>query len=321
MISHDTDTEGQNNEESISYEVSPGSNVHWLPDLIDKLLHLVIYCHYINNFEATQRDESKEGELQSITYLEQSVEYLINSKKKLIESKRKLAKSKIKPISSTKLSDEVDYQFDRFDSELDQLDAELYFYKAIKAYEILKSGVKRRYYYFSAVVVVQLFYMLLLVCGFTYFYKLKNFSLESIEIALRTEYLLNVPIFSFIWGFIGGICWCLYSFTYWVKRRMFNQDYVIWYMLCPIVSSMVGSVTTLVVLGGLTTFGVPNTDSKGGPIVLPEINYQLASILSIVSFLGGFSTQRFWTVLDSMVASILKIDKEGTIIKRRKGKI
>lgn len=66
---------------------------------------------------------------------------------------------------------------------------------------------------------------------------------------IMTSAMLQVPFYVFVWGFLGGISWCIYSAAYWSKRRLFDRHYLAWYLAHPWISAVLGGAASLLVLG------------------------------------------------------------------------
>lgn len=115
--------------------------------------------------------------------------------------------------------------------------------------------------------------------------------------------MVQVPFFVFVWGFLGGTSWSIYSAAYWSKRRLFDDSYLGWHVAHPFVSAVLGAAVSLVVLGGLTSLGdfVPGS--------LPG-----SALLSLISFVAGFSTNTLWKYLDRTVRKLLGLKGSGADI-------
>lgn len=120
---------------------------------------------------------------------------------------------------------------------------------------------------------------------------------------LTNTKVFQVPVFVILWGFLGGVAWCLYGAAYWSNRRLFDSHYFPWYIAHPWISAVLGAVMALLILGGLSSLGTfdPTTDVG-------------VALLSVVSFVAGFSTHKFWKLLDRSVAKLLgEKESERTI--------
>jgi hypothetical protein len=121
--------------------------------------------------------------------------------------------------------------------------------------------------------------------GTAYFEIVKNMTAETV---------LHVPRYVFFWGFLGGASWCIYNAAHWAKRRLFDPYYLPWYIAHPWVSSLLGGASSLMIMGGL------NSLTKG-----VEADKDVApALLSLASFLAGFSTHQIWKRLDKIVAKL-----------------
>ena len=115
--------------------------------------------------------------------------------------------------------------------------------------------------------------------------------------------ILNVPIYVFIWGFLGGVSWSIYSAAYWAKRRLFDRHYLPWYFAHPWISAVLGGAVSLIILGGLASFMQSSAGSVGTVATTPSIS----ALLSLVSFMAGFSTNSLWKLLDRTVRNMLNV--------------
>jgi hypothetical protein len=111
---------------------------------------------------------------------------------------------------------------------------------------------------------------------------------------MTAETVLHVPRYVFFWGFLGGASWCIYNAAHWTKRRLFDPYYLPWYIAHPWVSSILGGASSLMIMGGL------NSLTKG-----IEADKDVApALLSLVSFIAGFSTHQVWKRLDKIVSKL-----------------
>jgi hypothetical protein len=143
-------------------------------------------------------------------------------------------------------------------------------------------------------IAIGVFY-LLLIPGTVVAYNLKTgMPYDDIVKVMSAETVLHVPRYVFLWGFLGGVSWCIYSAAHWTKRRLFDPHYLPWYIAHPWVSSVLGGASSLMIIGGLhsLTKGI-----EADKAVVP-------ALLSLVSFLAGFSTHQFWKRLDKIVAKL-----------------
>ena len=104
----------------------------------------------------------------------------------------------------------------------------------------------------------------------------------------------TVPMFVFVWGFLGGVAWCMYSGSYWTTRRLFDKHYLAWYISHPWMSAVLGAAVSLLVYAGIV--GLTNSDASGST--------PFHASVSAVSFVAGFSTKYFWKVLDANVRKL-----------------
>lgn len=169
--------------------------------------------------------------------------------------------------------------------------AEKLFYEARHAWhKAIISANSNKFGY--AVVVIELLYLLGVFIGYYFLYKYLPvpISHDFYESRMVKSTFLQVPVVVYIWGFIGGATWCAYSACFWMKRRMFDSAYLIWYIAHPFVSSFLGAIAAVLVLGGVETF------SKSEDLSKPSIN-----LLILISFIAGFSANNIWKTIDKYV--------------------
>ena len=112
---------------------------------------------------------------------------------------------------------------------------------------------------------------------------------QIVDSTLRT-----VPLSVFIWGFLGGVAWCMYSGSYWTTRRLFDKHYIAWYIGHPWMSAVLGAAVSLLFYVGIV--GLSDSDASG--------TTAFQATVSVVSFVSGFSTKYFWKVLDTGVRKL-----------------
>lgn len=118
--------------------------------------------------------------------------------------------------------------------------------------------------------------------------------------SIMASTMLQVPFYVFVWGFLGGVSWSIYSAAYWSKHRLFDRHYFSWYLVHPWVSAVLGGAVTLIAMGGLTSLGAFNPNSQPG-----------TSLLALISFVSGFSTNTLWKLLDTSVRKFFNIKKSS----------
>ncbi|GBD09776.1 hypothetical protein HRbin22_02037 [Candidatus Thermoflexus japonica] len=92
-----------------------------------------------------------------------------------------------------------------------------------------------------------------------------------------------------MWGGLGGVCGIFYS-LYWhvAIRRDFDRQYVMWYLVQPLLGSMIGMIIYMIItLGFLTIQGTPTPAN-------PLFMYLLA-------FIAGFRQRFFLELIDRIV--------------------
>lgn len=92
-----------------------------------------------------------------------------------------------------------------------------------------------------------------------------------------------------MWGGLGGVCGIFYS-LYWhvAIKRDFDRQYVMWYLVQPLLGSMIGMIIYMIItVGFLTIQGTPTPNN-------PLFMYLLA-------FIAGFRQRFFLELIDRIV--------------------
>jgi hypothetical protein len=118
--------------------------------------------------------------------------------------------------------------------------------------------------------------------------------------------VLQVPCYVFVWGFLGGVSWCIYHAAYWSKRRLFDRSYLPWYVAHPWISAVLGAAVSLLILAGLTGLAFAGAD-RDVPESLRIWNLPASALLSVTSFAAGFSTHSLWKFLVRTVSNALNV--------------
>jgi hypothetical protein len=116
---------------------------------------------------------------------------------------------------------------------------------------------------------------------------------KAIEASTVMTNTLLVPLYVIVWGFLGGLSWCIYSAVDWSKRRLFDKHYFVWYLAHPWLSAILGGAISLLVIGGLHSLGAESESPAR------------SALLSLISFFAGFSTNIVWKVIDRNVRKLL----------------
>lgn len=148
------------------------------------------------------------------------------------------------------------------------------------------------------VITVELLYLLTIIIGRLWLHG----HVEGIlELRFHT-----VPLYVFIWEFLGGVAWCMYCAAYWAKRRLFDKHYILWYLAHPWLSAVLGGAVSLVILGGLASIGGAENGS-------PSPSEARMALLAIVSFFAGFNTHKVWKLLDRSAAKLLGQEEKNDL--------
>ena len=138
---------------------------------------------------------------------------------------------------------------------------------------------------------LELVYLISVPVTIFFYINTKNIVLKEVMV---TGFQI-APLYVFVWGFLGGVAWCMYSAAYWTTRRLFDRYYLTWYIAHPWISAVVAGAVSLVFYAGLVAIAPSDTD--------PGIAF--AATISVVSFVTGFSTKYIWGVLDRNVKKLL----------------
>ena len=111
----------------------------------------------------------------------------------------------------------------------------------------------------------------------------------------------GAPIYTLLWGFVGGAAWCLDWAALWARKRVFDIHYLPWYVVHPFVSALLGGATALLILAGLSAVAQIGQGSY-------QETMTLIAVLSVISFSVGVSTHYIWRKLDSTLRKALGED-------------
>jgi hypothetical protein len=136
-------------------------------------------------------------------------------------------------------------------------------------------------------IAIELVYLILMAIGIYY----SNESLRT----LGSNWLMIVPFHVVAWGFLGGVAWCMYSAAFWATRRLFDKNYLVYYIAHPWVSAVLGSAVSLLFFAGLAglTSTAPGNDA-----------FAFNATISVVSFVSGFSAKYSWQTLDRAIRKL-----------------
>jgi len=163
-------------------------------------------------------------------------------------------------------------------------------YSLEKAKEAANGGARWAYVAMG----VQMLYLILVPIVLWLFSQLYSMSIHDV----MDDTWYHVPVYVFIWGLHGGIPWCLYNAAYWLKRNLFDKRYLAWYIAHPWISAVLGGAISLLVIGGLTSFGADSQSEAR------------SALLSLSSFIAGFSTNLIWQLLDRRIRKLLGGDEK-----------
>jgi hypothetical protein len=96
-----------------------------------------------------------------------------------------------------------------------------------------------------------------------------------------------------VWGFLGGVVWCMYGLSRWYSRRIFDWHYLFYYILNPWIALALGGVFSLTILSGLVTLATERGDQTGA-----------LALLYLVSFTVGLATHKFLKLLIRIIAAL-----------------
>jgi hypothetical protein len=148
------------------------------------------------------------------------------------------------------------------------------------------------------VILLELFYLFLMPIAMYLYAQFNNMTVESVVVdslaTMSQSTALNIPCYVYVWGFLGGTAWCLNYAARWSKKRLFDRHYLAWYIAHPWISAVLGSAVSMIIIGGLAGISTHSIDS---PTAM--------ALLSLVSFVAGFSTNSMWKLLDRNVRRVL----------------
>ncbi len=92
-----------------------------------------------------------------------------------------------------------------------------------------------------------------------------------------------------MWGGLGGVCGIFYS-LYWhvAIKRDFDRQYVMWYLVQPILGSMIGMIIYMIVTVGFLT--IQGTPTPANPL-----------FMYLLAFIAGFRQRFFLELIDRIV--------------------
>ncbi len=92
-----------------------------------------------------------------------------------------------------------------------------------------------------------------------------------------------------MWGGLGGVCGIFYS-LYWhvAIKRDFDRQYVMWYLVQPLLGSMIGMIVYMIVTVGFLT--IQGTPTPANPL-----------FMYLLAFIAGFRQRFFLELIDRIV--------------------
>ncbi len=92
-----------------------------------------------------------------------------------------------------------------------------------------------------------------------------------------------------MWGGLGGVCGIFYS-LYWhvAIKRDFDRQYVMWYLVQPILGSMIGMIIYMIITVGFLT--IQGTPTPANPL-----------FMYLLAFIAGFRQRFFLELIDRIV--------------------
>ena len=161
---------------------------------------------------------------------------------------------------------------------------------AMARYELIKAQESAKYHLLGYLAVLIEF----LYLGLTVALVVSVSSFGTSLAKLESITVFYVPLFVLVWGFLGGVAYCLYGAAYWSNRRLFDAHYFPWYLAHPWISVVLSGAMAILIIGGLSALGTFDPRSVQG-----------VAVLSVTSFIAGFSTHEFWKILDRTIKKIL----------------
>ncbi|WP_376788393.1 hypothetical protein [Thermoflexus sp.] len=92
-----------------------------------------------------------------------------------------------------------------------------------------------------------------------------------------------------MWGGLGGVCGIFYS-LYWhvAIQRDFDRQYVMWYLVQPLLGSMIGMIIYMIITVGFLT--IQGTSTPANPL-----------FMYLLAFIAGFRQRFFLELIDRIV--------------------
>lgn len=92
-----------------------------------------------------------------------------------------------------------------------------------------------------------------------------------------------------MWGGLGGVCGIFYS-LYWhvAIKRDFDRQYVMWYLVQPLLGSMIGMIIYMIITVGFLT--IQGTPTPANPL-----------FMYLLAFIAGFRQRFFLELIDRIV--------------------
>jgi len=102
-----------------------------------------------------------------------------------------------------------------------------------------------------------------------------------------------------MWGGLGGVCGIFYS-LYWhvAIRRDFDRQYVMWYLVQPILGSMIGMIIFMIITVGF--FTIQGTPAPANPL-----------FMYLIAFIAGFRQRFFLELIDRIVQTFTPNPRSG----------
>ena len=96
-----------------------------------------------------------------------------------------------------------------------------------------------------------------------------------------------------MWGGIGGIIGALYALWWHISDQQdFERQYLMWYLVQPIMGTVLGGIVFLLLTGGFLLLQVKPSDANAGARLIPYL----------VAVLAGFRQNFIYGQFDRLIA-------------------
>ena len=116
------------------------------------------------------------------------------------------------------------------------------------------------------------------------------------------KFLKMIPLYVFIWGGVGACVYLMYACYTHIAARDFDHYYVPWYLMRPIMGSILAAAVYLIFVSVPDVIGL----NASGSSVEENGRY----MLSLISFLAGFSVRFSFNALERTIEKLLPFTQD-----------